>query len=140
MSPPRFATRHGSRRGTSSCCRRSRRGHREGDMSNGFEIRRLEKLGQPEIDGLSDVLIDCVEGGASVNFMYPMSRAKAESFWQSAAGSVARGERLVLAAFETSGTIIGTVQLIWAGPENQPHRADLAKMLVHGRARRHGVG
>ena len=109
-------------------------------MSDEFAIRQLERLGRQEIDGLSDVLIDCVEGGASVNFMYPMSRAKAETFWQGAAASIARGERVVLAAFDANDGIIGTVQLIWAGPENQPHRADLAKMLVHRRARRHGVG
>jgi GNAT superfamily N-acetyltransferase len=109
-------------------------------MSDAFEIRRLESLGRREIDGLSDVLIDCVEGGASVNFMYPMSRGKAENFWQGAATSVDRGERVVLAAVDASGAIIGTVQVIWAGPENQPHRADVAKMLVHRSARRRGVG
>jgi len=109
-------------------------------MTDTYEIQRLERLGRREIDGLSDVLIDCVEGGASVNFMYPMSRSKAESFWQSAATSVARGERVVLAAVDSNGAIIGTVQVIWAGPENQPHRADVAKMLVHRRARRCGVG
>ena len=109
-------------------------------MTGAYEIRCLESLGRGEIDGLSDVLIDCVEGGASVNFMYPMSRSKAENFWQGAAASVARGERVVLAAIDAGGAIVGTVQLIWAGPENQPHRADLAKMLVHRRARRHGVG
>jgi GNAT superfamily N-acetyltransferase len=89
---------------------------------------------------LSDVLIDCVEGGAGVSFLLPMTRAKAEAFWRGASASVARGERLVLAAEDAAGTIVGTVQLIWAQPENQPHRADLAKMLVHRRARRQGVG
>ena len=103
-------------------------------------VRRLDALGKREIDGLCDVLIDCVEGGASVSFMLPMSRAKAEAFWRSAAASVARGERVVLAAEDAAGAIVGTVQVIWAQPENQPHRGDLAKMLVHRRARRHGVG
>jgi GNAT superfamily N-acetyltransferase len=89
---------------------------------------------------LSDVLIDCVEGGASVNFMHPMSRAKAEAFWQNIAASVARGERVVLAAEESDGTIVGTVQVVLKQPENQAHRGDVVKMLVHRRARRRGLG
>jgi ribosomal protein S18 acetylase RimI-like enzyme len=105
-----------------------------------MEIRRLESLGEREIRALSDVLIDCVKGGASVSFMLPMSRAKAEGYWRSAAASVARGELLLLAAEEAAGTMLGTVQVRLAQPENQPHRADLAKMLVHRRARRQGVG
>jgi GNAT superfamily N-acetyltransferase len=109
-------------------------------MSNTVQIRCLRQLGEREIQGLSDVLIDCVEGGASVSFMFPMTRAKAETFWRDMAASVARGERLVFAAENDDGTIIGTVQVIWATPENQPHRGDVAKMLVHRRARRRGVG
>jgi GNAT superfamily N-acetyltransferase len=105
-----------------------------------IRIRRLEALSDREIRGLSDVLIDCVEGGASVGFMLPMSRAKAERFWHGTSASVARGERMLLAAEDAAGTIIGTVQLITAQYENQPHRGDIAKMLVHRRARRRGVG
>jgi GNAT superfamily N-acetyltransferase len=105
-----------------------------------IRIRHLETLADSEIDGLSDVLVDCVEGGASVSFMLPMSRAKAESFWHAAAASVERGERVVLIAEDAAGSIVGTVQVIWAQAENQPHRGDLAKMLVHRRARRQGVG
>lgn len=103
-------------------------------------IECLRQLGEPEIRGLSEVLIDCVAGGASVSFMLPMSREKAEAFWRHAAASHARGERLVLAAFDSDGAIVGTVTLILNLPENQPHRADLAKMLVHRRARGRGVG
>jgi GNAT superfamily N-acetyltransferase len=109
-------------------------------MQDTIQIRCLERLGQREIDGLSDVLIDCVEGGASVSFMLPMTRSKAEAFWRGASTSVGRGERLVIAAEDGDGTIVGTVQIILHQPENQPHRGDLAKMLVHRRARRHGVG
>ncbi|HEX2463574.1 MAG TPA: GNAT family N-acetyltransferase [Thermoanaerobaculia bacterium] len=105
-----------------------------------IRIRHLETLADSEIDGLSDVLVDCVEGGASVSFMLPMSRAKAESFWHAAAASVERGERVLLIAEDAAGSIVGTVQVIWAQAENQPHRGDLAKMLVHRRARRQGVG
>jgi GNAT superfamily N-acetyltransferase len=104
------------------------------------QIRCLEAIGDREIQGLSDVLIDCVEGGASVSFMLPMSRAKAENFWRRTSASLERGERLVLAAEDAAGTIVGTVQVILDQPENQPHRADIAKMLVHRRARRQGVG
>lgn len=109
-------------------------------MSADVRIRSLEVFGEREIQGLSDVLIDCVEGGASVSFMLPISRAKAERFWRSTAESAARGERVVLVAEDSAGTIVGTVSVIWAQPENQPHRGDIAKMLVHRRARRRGVG
>ena len=109
-------------------------------MSDAVEIRCLHTIGEREIQRLSDVLIDCVEGGASVSFMLPMTRAKAEAFWRSTAASVARGERIVLAAEDASGTIVGTAQVILAQPENQPHRGDLAKMLVHRGARRRGIG
>jgi GNAT superfamily N-acetyltransferase len=105
-----------------------------------IRIRRLEAIGERELQGLSDVLIDCVEGGASVSFMLPMSRAKAVEFWRGAAEHMTRGERVVLAAEDAAGTIVGTVQIILAQPENQPHRADVAKMLVHRRVRRLGVG
>jgi GNAT superfamily N-acetyltransferase len=109
-------------------------------MPDAIQIRWLKTIGEREITGLSDVLIDCVEGGASVSFLLPMSRAKAEAYWRSTSASVARGERLVLAAEDAAGAIVGTVQVILAQPENQPHRGDLAKMLVHRRARRRGIG
>jgi len=102
-------------------------------------IRNLASIGPREFGGLCDVLIDCVEGGASVNFMLPMTRAKAEAFWTSAAASLERGERAIVVA-EVDGQIAGTAQAVWAPQENQPHRADIAKMLVRRNARRHGVG
>jgi len=90
---------------------------------------------------LADVLIDCVDGGASVSFMAPLSREKAERFWRTVAAGVAAGERVLLVARNAGdGAVVGTVQVILAQPENQPHRADIAKMLVHRRARRRGVG
>ncbi len=109
-------------------------------MQDAIQIRRLGAIGEREIRGLSDVLIDCVEGGDSVSFMWPMSRAKAEAFWRGTSASVARGERFVLAAQDAEGTIVGTIQVILNQPENQPHRGDVAKMLVHRRARRRGIG
>ena len=109
-------------------------------MTDAIKIRSLRTIGDREIEGLGDVLMDCVEGGASVGFMLPMTRANADAFWRSASASVARGERVVLAAEDAAGAIVGTAQVILHQPENQPHRGDLAKMLVHRRARRHGVG
>lgn len=109
-------------------------------MPGAIRIRRLETIGERELRELSDVLIDCVDGGASVSFVQPMSRAKADAFWRTAAASVARGERAVLVAEDGAGTIVGTVQVILDQPENQPHRGDIAKMLVHRRVRRRGVG
>ncbi|PWK33508.1 GNAT family N-acetyltransferase [Cupriavidus plantarum] len=90
------------------------------------------------IDPLSDVLIDCVEGGASVSFMLPIARETAQRFWRQVAEGVVREERVLLVA-EHEGRVVGTVQLITAQPENQPHRADVAKMLVHRNARRQGI-
>lgn len=91
------------------------------------------------VEALADVLQDCVEGGASVSFMLPLSRDKALNFWRSVAEGVARNERILLIAETAEGDIVGTVQLITALPDNQPHRADVAKMLVHRKARRRGV-
>ena len=102
-------------------------------------VRRLLTVDETSIQGLSDLLIDCVEGGASVNFMHPLSRPKANEFWRRVAEAVADNKRALLVA-EDSGGIVGSVQLILEQAENQPHRADLSKMLVHRRARRRGLG
>jgi GNAT superfamily N-acetyltransferase len=92
------------------------------------------------LPALTDILLDCVDGGASVSFMAPLSRDKAQAFWRGVLESMARGERIVLVARDDQGRISGTVQVVVAQPENQPHRADVAKMLVHRRARRQGLG
>jgi GNAT superfamily N-acetyltransferase len=103
-------------------------------------IRQLETIGTRELAGLCEVLIDCVEGGASVNFMWPMTREKAERYWSGVAHGLARGERALVIAEDPRGEIMGTAQAVWAEAENQPHRADISKMLVRRNARRHGVG
>ena len=77
--------------------------------------------------------------GASIGFMHPLSRSRALAFWQDIADGVGRGERALLVAEDAEG-IVGTVQLVLRLPENQPHRADLQKMLVHRRGRRRGIG
>ena len=104
-----------------------------------FDVSR--RIGDREIQGLSDVLIDCVEGGASVSFML------ADVARQGGRVLAKRRPRAWPAASEwcspprtRTGTIVGTVQVVLDQPENQPHRGDLAKMLVHRRARRRGVG
>jgi len=109
-------------------------------MPAGVQIRRLESLTSGELRDLSEVLIDCVEAGASVSFMLPMPKPKAEAYWRSVKAGIARAELILLAAEESSGAIVGTVQLRLDQPENQPHRGDLAKMLVRRSARRRGVG
>ncbi len=110
-----------------------------GGRRPGIRVRQLTLPTEAELQSLTDVLLDCVEGGASVSFMWPLAREKARGFWQTVAAGVAAGERVLLVADDECG-IVGTVQLIVAQPENQPHRADVAKMLVHRRARRRGVG
>ena len=101
--------------------------------------RRIFSVDGAQLEGLAEVLMDCVAGGASVGFMSPMSRERALAFWQRIAAEVAEGGRALMIAEDEHG-IVGTVQLVLAQPDNQPHRADLSKMLVHRRARRQGVG
>ena len=104
-----------------------------------WSLQRLHAVDDARIDELAVLLIDCVEGGASVSFMHPLTRDRAAAFWRRMAQGVAAGERALLVAEDACG-LCGTVQLVLDQPENQPHRADVAKMLVHRRARRQGLG
>lgn len=88
---------------------------------------------------LAELLVDCVRAGASVGYLWPLAHDRAQAFWMRVAEGVERGERALLVARDADGAIVGTVQLVLAMPDNQPHRADVAKMLVHTRARRRGV-
>ena len=110
-------------------------------MSNPTEttIRRLRAVDDAHVDALADLLVDSVNDGASVGFMQPLEKVKAVAFWRRVADGVAAGERALLIAEDETG-LVGTVHLSLALPENQPHRADLTKMLVHPRARRRGLG
>jgi GNAT superfamily N-acetyltransferase len=104
------------------------------------EIRNLTGAeGRRYAEALASVLIDCVEGGASVSFMAPLSRETAESFFSKTVDEVVRGHRILLGAFIDS-ELVGTVQIITATPPNQPHRADVAKLLVRRSARAQGLG
>jgi GNAT superfamily N-acetyltransferase len=104
-----------------------------------WSVRRVHALDDAQIEELATVLIDCVDGGASVSFMHPLSRERAVAFWRRVAQGVAAGERALLVAADARG-LCGTVHLVLDQPENQPHRAELSKMLVHRRARRQGLG
>ncbi len=107
-----------------------------------IEVRSLSaEEARAHGEGLCDILVDCVEGGASVSFMAPLARATAAAFWRDVADGVAAGGRaLIVATDQASGELLGTVQVVLGQPENQPHRADVSKMLVHRQARRRGVG
>jgi GNAT superfamily N-acetyltransferase len=108
-------------------------------VPDGIEIRRLagDEL-QRQLDGLAAVLADCVAGGASVSYMDPFSHADARAAFEGFAREVDRGRRLLLAAF-ADGTVVGTVQVLLSFPPNQPHRGEIAKLLVHRSARKRGV-
>ena len=96
-------------------------------------------VGDRVLDELSEVLVDCVAGGASVSFMSSFSHSEARRFFDKIASGVASGDTVLLAA-SLGGRIVGTVQLELDTPPNQPHRADVRKMLVHRSARGRGVG
>jgi ribosomal protein S18 acetylase RimI-like enzyme len=98
----------------------------------------LAAVDEKQIEELAAVLIDCVEAGAAIGFMLPITRARALWFWRRVAHDVAEGKRVLLIAEDEAG-VCGTVQLILDLPDNQPHRADLSKMLVHRRSRRQGL-
>ena len=104
-----------------------------------WSVRRLDALEDVQIDDLAAVLMDCVDGGASVSFMRPLPHERAVAFWRGIAQDVDAGGRALLVAEDALG-ICGTVHLVLSQPENQPHRAELSKMLVHRRARCQGVG
>lgn len=110
-------------------------------MTDDITVRTLNaEEAATHVDALAHVLIDCVQSGASVSFMSPISRDTALAFWRNVAQGVARGERVLLAAFDDTNQLLGTAQLVLAQPENQPHRADVAKVLVAHAARERGVG
>jgi len=102
-----------------------------------IEIKALSA--SPEIiDALSEILIETVANGGSVSFMHPLDRRTAEAFWIGALAAAARGERIVLGAFD--GEILaGTVSLLLDCPPNQPHRAEIAKMMTRPSRRGRGV-
>jgi GNAT superfamily N-acetyltransferase len=106
----------------------------------GTEIRRLDASeARAHLDGLAAVLADCVDGGASVGYLSPFSHADARRVYESYTEEVEQGRRLLLAAF-LDDEVVGTVQVVFAPHPNQPHRAEIARMLVRRSARRRGIG
>jgi GNAT superfamily N-acetyltransferase len=102
-------------------------------------VRTLTHATPAELQALVDLLIDCVEGGASVSFMHPLSPDRARGFWERVLADAQTGLRVLHVVDDAQG-IVGTVQVILDLPENQPHRAEVSKMLVHRRARKQGLG
>lgn len=90
------------------------------------------------IGDLAEILCDCVASGAAVNFMHPFPPEAARAFWTRAIAGVASGDAILLAA-RHDGRLSGTVMLGLDTPPNQPHRAEVKKLLVHRRARRNGL-
>lgn len=110
-------------------------------MPTNCTIRELSPAAIRErADQLAKILVDVVRGEASVGFMHPLDHNRARAFWLGVAANADTGDRVLLIAEDASGTAVGTVQLVFAGPENQPHRADICKMLVHRSARKQGIG
>ena len=109
-------------------------------MSQQVSVRRAQP-GDGDVRALAEVLVDCVEGGASVGFMLPLPPDRARAYWAEVIDSASRGQCVVLVAEEPgSGAVVGTVQVILAAPDNQPHRGEVAKMLVRRSARSRGIG
>jgi len=95
------------------------------------------------MDELVAILMDCIAGGASIGFMAGQTDAESRAFWRDCIADAQAGRREihgVTGGGDRDGALVGTVQLITAMPPNQPHRAEISKMLVHRRARRQGLG
>lgn len=103
----------------------------------------VRRLGRDDatvaLDALARVLHECVANGASVSFMHPFTLDDARAYFEDVLDEVEAGSRVLLAAYD-DGELVGTVQVVHAWPPNQPHRADITKLLVHGGARGRGIG
>ncbi len=112
---------------------------RVADVAEQIEIRRLGAAEvNTQLDALAGVLHDCVAGGASVGYVEPFSHEQARDAFEVFAREVEQGRRLLLGAFKDD-EFVGTVQVVLAMPPNQPHRGEIARMLVHRSARRRGI-
>jgi GNAT superfamily N-acetyltransferase len=104
-----------------------------------IEVRRLSPTeAREQLDALAGVLADCVAGGASVGYLDPFSHADARAVYDDYLRDAEQGRRIILGAF-LDGNLVGTAQLVLAVPPNQPHRAEVARVLVHRSARRRGI-
>jgi len=104
-----------------------------------IEIRRLGPAeARAELDALAGVLVDCVDGGASVRYLAPFSQEQSRIAFAAVAEDVERGRRVLLAAY-LGQELVGTVQLALAQQPNSPHRAEVQQLLVRRSARRRGI-
>jgi GNAT superfamily N-acetyltransferase len=108
-------------------------------MSTPPAVTRVAAPSPEQLQSLAELLVDVVDGDGSVSFLHPLDLDRSLDFWRRIADDVARGDRALLLAEDALG-VVGSVHLMLAQPENQPHRADVAKLLVHRRARRRGLG
>jgi GNAT superfamily N-acetyltransferase len=105
-----------------------------------MQIRALtEALDPRQLEDLCALLIDAVEGGASLGFLTPMGPERAQTYWEGVSRAVQAGDKALLVA-EIEGAILGTVQVVLDMPQNQPHRSEISKMIVHRRVRQLGLG
>ncbi|TPL74847.1 GNAT family N-acetyltransferase [Mesorhizobium sp. B2-3-15] len=88
---------------------------------------------------LTDLLVETVAAGGSVSFMHPLASDAACAFWETSLAAAARGQRVVLGAWD-GGALVGTVTLLLDCPPNQPHRAEIAKLMTSVVQRGRGVG
>ena len=104
------------------------------------DIRIAPLKASPQVRGaLSDILVEVVASGGSVSFMHPLAIEAADAFWEGSLAAAARGERIVLGAFDGE-SLVGTVTLLLNCPPNQPHRAEIAKLMTRMSHRGRGVG
>lgn len=106
-----------------------------------LQIERIQtEEAEDVLQGLIEVLVDCVNqgDGASISFHPPLDRQRAESFWRNKFADVATGNRVLLVA-KDADRIAGTVMLEFMTMDNQPHRGEVQKLLVHSDFRRGGI-
>lgn len=103
-----------------------------------IDVVRINQLDEPVLAQLAELLVDAVENGASVSFMRGLSMEQAHRYWSLIASDVRKGTKILLVA-RIDGRVVGACFLDCDTPPNQPHRADLCKLLTHSRARRQGV-
>ena len=102
-----------------------------------FAIKPLD-ASPATLDALAVILVETVAAGGSVHFMHPLAFADARGFWEKALAAAARGERIVLGAYD-GATLVSTVSLLLDMPPNQPHRAEIGKMMTHPQHRGRGA-
>lgn len=103
------------------------------------DIRIEPLIDLPHLRGaLSELLIETVASGGSVSFMHPLPFETADAFWRDSLAAAARGDRIVLGAFDGE-TLVATVTLLLGLPPNQPHRAEIAKMMTRVSHRHRGI-